>query len=89
MRAVHEVHRAFPHVPIIGQGGVAGAEDALELILAGASYMSTSMGYTGIPSALAAWVGSLNLSSYALIADYFPPQRRARALRRSGCARRR
>jgi tripartite ATP-independent transporter DctM subunit len=38
------------------------------LILAGASYMSTSMGYTGIPSALAAWVGSLNLSSYALIA---------------------
>jgi tripartite ATP-independent transporter DctM subunit len=38
------------------------------LILAGASYMSTSMGYTGIPSALAAWVGSLNLSPYALIA---------------------
>jgi tripartite ATP-independent transporter DctM subunit len=38
------------------------------LILAGASYMSTSMGYTGIPNALAAWVGSLNLSSYALIA---------------------
>ena len=37
VRAVHEVHRAFPHVPIIGQGGVAGAEDALELILAGAS----------------------------------------------------
>ena len=29
------------------------------LILAGASYMSTSMGYTGIPNALAAWVGSL------------------------------
>ena len=28
------------------------------LILAGASYMSTSMGYTGIPNALAAWVGS-------------------------------
>ena len=28
---------AFPHVPIIGQGGVAEAEDALELILAGAS----------------------------------------------------
>jgi len=38
------------------------------LILAGASYMSTSMGYTGIPNALAAWVGSLNLSPYALIA---------------------
>ena len=38
------------------------------LILAGASYMSTSMGYTGIPNALASWVGSLNLSPYALIA---------------------
>ena len=37
VRAVHEIHRAFPHVPLIGQGGVATASDALELILAGAS----------------------------------------------------
>jgi dihydroorotate dehydrogenase (NAD+) catalytic subunit len=37
VRAVHEIHRAFPHVPLIGQGGVATATDALELILAGAS----------------------------------------------------
>lgn len=37
VRAIHEVHRAFPHVPIIGQGGVVTARDALELILAGAS----------------------------------------------------
>ncbi len=37
VRAVHEVHRAFPHVPLIGQGGVADATDALELMLAGAS----------------------------------------------------
>ncbi len=37
------------------------------LILAGASYMSTSMGYTGIPAALASWVDSLHLSPYALI----------------------
>jgi dihydroorotate dehydrogenase (NAD+) catalytic subunit len=36
VRAVHEVHRAFPDIPIIGQGGVATAEDALALILAGA-----------------------------------------------------
>jgi dihydroorotate dehydrogenase (NAD+) catalytic subunit len=36
VRAVHEVHTAFPHVPIIGQGGVSSAEDALQLILAGA-----------------------------------------------------
>jgi tripartite ATP-independent transporter DctM subunit len=38
------------------------------LILAGASFMSTSLAYTGIPQALATWVGSLNLSPYALIA---------------------
>ncbi|MGH2736012.1 MAG: dihydroorotate dehydrogenase [Actinomycetota bacterium] len=37
VRAVHEVHTHFPHVPLIGQGGVGTAEDALELILAGAS----------------------------------------------------
>lgn len=37
VRAIHEIHQAFPHVPIIGQGGVGTAEDALELILAGAS----------------------------------------------------
>src|SRR5215210_7229998 len=38
------------------------------LILAGASYMSTSMAYTGVPQALAAWVDGLHLSPYALIA---------------------
>jgi dihydroorotate dehydrogenase (NAD+) catalytic subunit len=36
VRAVWEVHNAFPHIPIIGQGGIATAEDALEFILAGA-----------------------------------------------------
>lgn len=38
------------------------------LILAGASFMSVSMAYTGIPAALAAWVDSLHLSPYTLIA---------------------
>jgi tripartite ATP-independent transporter DctM subunit len=38
------------------------------LILAGASFMSTSMGYTGIPVALASWVDGLDLSPYTLIA---------------------
>ena len=37
VRAVHEVHQNFPHVPIIGQGGIANANDALQLMLAGAS----------------------------------------------------
>ncbi len=38
------------------------------LILAGASFMSTSMAYTGIPAALATWVDGLHLSPYALVA---------------------
>lgn len=38
------------------------------LILAGASFMSTSMGYTGIPAALAGWVDGLKLSPFMLIA---------------------
>ena len=37
VRAVHEVHRNFPDIPLIGQGGIATAEDALQLILAGAT----------------------------------------------------
>ena len=37
VRAVHEIHSNFPHVPLIGQGGIADADDALQLILAGAS----------------------------------------------------
>ncbi|MGL4324702.1 MAG: TRAP transporter large permease [Beijerinckiaceae bacterium] len=38
------------------------------LILAGASFMKQSMGYTGIPNALAAWVDGLGLGPYGLIA---------------------
>jgi dihydroorotate dehydrogenase (NAD+) catalytic subunit len=37
VRAIYEVHKEFPHVPLIGQGGVSDASDALEMILAGAS----------------------------------------------------
>jgi len=37
-------------------------------ILAGASFLSMTMGFTGIPRALAEWVASFNLSPYALIA---------------------
>jgi len=38
------------------------------LILAGASFMKQSMGYTGIPVALANWVDGMHLGPYALIA---------------------
>jgi tripartite ATP-independent transporter DctM subunit len=37
-------------------------------ILAGASFLTTTMGFTGIPRVLAEWVVSLNPSPYALIA---------------------
>jgi len=37
-------------------------------ILAGASFLSMTMAFTGIPRALAEWVGAFNLSPYALIA---------------------
>ena len=37
VRAIHEVHQAFPEVPLIGQGGVSDSTDVLELMLAGAS----------------------------------------------------
>ncbi|MCG8355160.1 MAG: TRAP transporter large permease subunit [Kiloniellales bacterium] len=38
------------------------------LILAGAAFLTTSLAYTGIPAALASWVGSLDLDPYMLIA---------------------
>jgi dihydroorotate dehydrogenase (NAD+) catalytic subunit len=37
VRAVYEVHKAFPDVPIIGMGGVMNARDALEMLMAGAT----------------------------------------------------
>ena len=36
VRAVHDCHAAFPEAPIVGVGGVATGEDAVELLLAGA-----------------------------------------------------
>jgi tripartite ATP-independent transporter DctM subunit len=40
----------------------------IALILAGAAFLTVSMGFTGIPRNLAAWIGSLDLSPYALLA---------------------
>jgi dihydroorotate dehydrogenase (NAD+) catalytic subunit len=37
VRCIWQVHQAMPHVPIIGMGGVGTGEDAIELILAGAT----------------------------------------------------
>jgi len=40
----------------------------IALILAGAAFLALSMGFTGLPRALAEWIASLNLSPVALIA---------------------
>ena len=40
----------------------------IAFILAGAAFLSVAMGYSGLPRALASWIGSLDLSPYALIA---------------------
>ncbi len=40
----------------------------IALILAGAAFLTVSMGFTGIPRNLASWIGSLDLSPYALLA---------------------
>lgn len=37
VRAVHDVHAAFPALPIVGVGGISTGDDAAELLLAGAS----------------------------------------------------
>ena len=37
VRCIWQVHSAMPHIPIIGMGGVAAGEHAIELILAGAT----------------------------------------------------
>ena len=37
VRAVFDVHAALPDLPIVGVGGVATADDAIELMMAGAS----------------------------------------------------
>jgi dihydroorotate dehydrogenase (NAD+) catalytic subunit len=54
VRAVHDVHRALPGVPIIGVGGVASAWDAIELMLAGATAVQVGTASFADPSAAAA-----------------------------------
>jgi tripartite ATP-independent transporter DctM subunit len=39
----------------------------IALILAGASFLSLSMGFTGLPRALAEWIGSLGLTKFELL----------------------
>jgi dihydroorotate dehydrogenase (NAD+) catalytic subunit len=64
VRAVFDVHRARPDLPIVGVGGVASGGDAAELILAGASAVQVGTATFADPRApgrvlaeLAAWAG--------------------------------
>jgi dihydroorotate dehydrogenase (NAD+) catalytic subunit len=51
VRAIYQVHQAFPNIPIIGMGGVATGRDAFELVLAGASAVSIGTASFGNPTA--------------------------------------
>lgn len=52
VRAIYQVHQAFPNMPIVGMGGVASGRDAFELILAGASAVSVGTATFGDPTAV-------------------------------------
>jgi dihydroorotate dehydrogenase (NAD+) catalytic subunit len=51
VRAIYQVHAAMPNVKILGMGGVSNGNDALELILAGASAVSIGTANFGNPEA--------------------------------------
>lgn len=51
VRAIYQVHRALPKVPILGMGGVLTGNDAFELVLAGASAISVGTATFHDPSA--------------------------------------
>jgi dihydroorotate dehydrogenase (NAD+) catalytic subunit len=53
VRAVYDVHRALPDLPIVGVGGVASGDDAVELLLAGASAVQVGTATFADPRAVA------------------------------------
>lgn len=72
VRAVYEVHAAIPDLPIVGVGGVARAEHAVEFLMAGASAIQVGTATFADPRAstlvvrgLAKWCGRNNISSIA------------------------
>lgn len=53
VRCIWQVHRALPHVPIIGMGGVESGRDAAELMLAGATAVAVGTANFSNPRATA------------------------------------
>jgi dihydroorotate dehydrogenase (NAD+) catalytic subunit len=52
VRAIYQVHQAFPKIPILGMGGVRSGRDAFELVLAGASGVSVGTATFSNPMAV-------------------------------------
>lgn len=72
VRAVHDVHEAFPDLPVVGVGGVASGWDAVELLLAGASAVQVGTATFADPAAplkiqrdLVEWAVSRDIPSVA------------------------
>ena len=72
VRAIHQVHRALPDIPIIGMGGVRTIEDVIELILAGASAVAIGtatftnpMAAMDLLQALPRWCAERDIASIA------------------------
>jgi dihydroorotate dehydrogenase (NAD+) catalytic subunit len=59
LRAVWEVSREFPHVPIIGTGGVTTGVDAIEMMLAGATAVGVGTATFAEPRATLRIVGEM------------------------------
>lgn len=75
VRAVHDVHRALPDVPIVGVGGVASAWDAVEMFLAGASAVQVGTASFADPGAagavqrdLIAWAADHGITGFDQLA---------------------
>jgi dihydroorotate dehydrogenase (NAD+) catalytic subunit len=72
VRAVWDVHRALPDLPIVGVGGVSSGVDAVELLLAGASCVEVGTATFADPRAcwriqgeLVAWCAERGVASVA------------------------
>jgi len=59
VRTVFDVHQAMPSLPIVGVGGVANVEDALELMMAGASAIQVGTAHFAQPRASSRLVTAL------------------------------
>jgi dihydroorotate dehydrogenase (NAD+) catalytic subunit len=75
IKAVYDIHKALPKLPIIGTGGVLTGEDAIEMIMAGATLVGvgTAVYYRGvecfglIADEMIAWGKKRNIRNLAAI----------------------